>query len=465
MAKGPATNGRPRNRPISRNGRVIGEEQPRYGHRKPAKARTLTCVDLFAGCGGLSLGLEQAGFKPLLFSELNLSAAETYMANRVGRNIIPVGDIFQLTDENLDLLKVHWRLMGIEEVDLVAGGPPCQGYSGIGHRRTFTSLQKKDIPSNHLYQEMARVIRCLRPKIFLFENVRGLLNSRWSARGKKGEVFLDVLTEYKSIPDYHVRWQLLQAKDYGVPQNRPRVLIVGIRSDVLVRTEQLSLFEDSAEYDAPTAVREGFLPTPTGGAPSLEELLSDLEDPRYLGKKATEFYPTDPKNEIQRQLRTRPDGTVMKKGDPLTEHEYSQHAEYIRIKFAHMIANNGQIPKQYQTKKFAQRVFPRRWNGDGPNITACSLPEDYVHYSQPRAPTVREWARLQTFPDWYIFKGPRTTGGRRRAGDPDAGIWDRDVPRYTQIGNAVPVKLAREIGLHLAKLLREAERHEHATAV
>ena len=137
----------------------VAEETPVYGAQ-----RKLTCIDLFAGCGGLSLGLEQAGFHPLLFSELNKSAAETYIANRAGQGIIPWGDIYQLTDENLELLKLNWLYQGIGEIDLVCGGPPCQGYSGIGHRRTF-KLEKKDIPSNHLYQEMARVIRCVKPTL------------------------------------------------------------------------------------------------------------------------------------------------------------------------------------------------------------------------------------------------------------------------------------------------------------
>ena len=118
-----------------------------------------------------------------------------------------------------------------------------------------------------------------------------------------------------------------------------------------------------------------------------------------------------------------------------------------------MIANGGKIPTKYKTKKFAQRVFRKEWDTNGPNITATSLPDDYVHYNQPRVPSVREWARIQTFPDWYEFRGPRTTGGRRRAGDPDAGIWDRDVPRYTQIGNAVPVLLAEKIGKHLVGMI------------
>ncbi|MDF9828221.1 DNA (cytosine-5)-methyltransferase 1 [Ereboglobus sp. PH5-10] len=423
----------------------------------PKKHSQLTCIDLFAGCGGLSLGLEQAGFRPLLFSEINISAAETYIINRPGLNLVPVGDIYNLTDPDLELLKIYWRTKGIDDVDLVAGGPPCQGYSGIGHRRTF-KLDKKEIPSNHLYEEMVRVIRVIRPRIFLFENVKGLLSAKWDKSGKNGEIFKDVLRSFKTLGEYHIRWDLLHAKDYGVPQNRPRVLMVGIRNDVLYPTCQGMLFEEpELRYDLPSAVREGFLPAPNGTPPTLPELLGDLEDPNYGKTLVTRLYPSAPKTEIQKELRTC-NGRVLGRREEVSEQEYSDHAGYIREKYAHMIANNGEIPDEYKTKKFAQRVFPKKWDSDGPNITATSLPEDYVHYSQPRTPTVREWARIQTFPDWYQFAGPRTTGGRRRAGDPGKGIWERDVPKYTQIGNAVPVMLARKVGQHLARITREGIR-------
>ena len=100
----------------------------------------------------------------------------------------------------------------------------------------------------------------------------------------------------------------------------------------------------------------------------------------------------------------------------------------------------------YTTKKFSQRLLPKKWGNSKPNITVCGQPEDYIHFSQPRSITVREWARLQTFPDWYEFSGARTTGGIRRAGNPREGNFDREVPKYTQIGNAVPVHLAEEFG-------------------
>ena len=417
--------------------------------------RPLYCVDLFAGCGGLSLGLEMAGFTPLLFSELNHSAAETYMANRREMDIIPVGDIYNLSDVELKIKQVFWRQKGIGEIDLVCGGPPCQGFSGIGHRRAF-KLNKADIPSNRLFEEMIRVIRCLRPRIFLFENVRGLLQGKWTPSGSNGEIFRDVLNGFKGLEDYHIKWDLVYAKDYGVPQNRPRVLMVGIRDDVHDDYFQMRLLEDRP-FEEPSAVRDGFLPQPTGEMPpTLPELLSDLEDPAVLRRDdvlSTNRYPSTAKTDIQRWLRTTRTGKLLGKGSPVSDHEYSAHKPYIRDKFTKMIANGGVIPEEYKTKKFAQRVFPREWEEGGPNITATSLPDDYVHYNQPRTPSVREWARIQTFPDWYEFCGPRTTGGRRRAGDPDAGIWERDVPRYTQIGNAVPVLLANKIGMHLAGLL------------
>jgi DNA (cytosine-5)-methyltransferase 1 len=134
--------------------------------------------------------------------------------------------------------------------------------------------------------------------------------------------------------------------------------------------------------------------------------------------------------------------------------EYSSHSDAVTRKFEYMLRNQGKIPDEMRTKKFAQRLLPKRWGDDGPSITATSLADDYVHFSQPRVLTVREWARLQTFPDWYGFAGKRTTGGRRRAGDPAKGDWTRDVPKYTQIGNAVPVALAACVGAHLKDLIQ-----------
>lgn len=429
-----------------------------YNHYSVAcMSKKFSMIDLFAGCGGLSLGFEQVGFHPLLFSEINLNAAQTYMLNRKDEQTIPFGDVYSLTNDNLRLFKEKWALQGYDDIDLVAGGPPCQGYSGIGHRRTF-KLNKEEIPSNHLFLEMVRVIEFIRPKVFLFENVKGLLSGRWTKDGEKGEIFKDVLEAFQNIEGYECEWDLLHAKHYGVPQNRPRTLIVGYRKDVLhkYRNSELLLNEEepSPYVDGGKAILRGFLPPRfEHEAPSLEALLSDLVDNDYQQGGSTDRYPAKASTAIQKQLRSNLDGKVLGKGSKLTEQDYSKHSDKVLEKFQYMLKHDGKIAEKMKTKKFAQRLLPKQWNGSGPNITATSLPDDFVHFAQPRVPTVREWARIQTFPDWYQFAGPRTTGGRRRAGDPDAGIWGREVPKYTQIGNAVPVMLANQVAKHIKNFL------------
>lgn len=415
-------------------------------------------MDFFAGCGGLSLGMELAGFKPVFVNELNSDAMSTYLRNRKEYphlQSLRVDDIKKLVanggTELTSLLERIKREFKIDsrrgEVDVVVGGPPCQGFSGIGHRRSY-SVDKNQLPSNHLYQDYAYVIGQIRPKIFLFENVRGLLSARWTPGGTKGEIWADVRDTFSSIPGYRTAWAEVRAKDYGVPQNRPRVLLVGIREDL----------KWSPRVDGVDGVEKGFLPKSHGVAPHLTDLLGDLIDRKYRnGLRRTELYPSEPRNDVQRWFRKiYPSKALLHKGDPISEHEYSNHDDRIVAKFEYMLAHKGKIPSRYATKKFAQRVLPKRWDEEGPTITATSLPDDYVHFSQPRTLTVREWARLQYFPDWYEFAGKRTTGGIRRAGNPQAGLFEREVPKYTQIGNAVPVLLARAIGEHFKGILESS---------
>ena len=439
-------------------------------------------VDLFAGCGGLSLGMENAGFTPVFVNELNPDAMATYLANRhhdVGgkpfaeQEHLRCNDAHELKGNRLEQLVSDLSGLGLSfdmpsnpeagggsTLDLLAGGPPCQGFSGIGHRRSY-SVDKKDLPSNQLYARMAKIITRLRPRIFLFENVRGLLNAKWTKEGEE-RIWPDVLAEFRKISGYEVRWSLVLAKDYGVPQNRPRVLLVGVRKDIVA---SCALLRPAA--DAEDAVKCGFLPKgEPSECPDLEDLLGDLIDPVIgialargefpAGKFATTTYPSPPMTKIQELLRALPPAQEQRHRSELTDQEYSKHADRIVAKFKYMQQHNGEIPKGAETKKFAQKVLPRRWGNRGASITATSMPDDYVHFSQPRTLTVREWARLQLFPDWYKFEGKRTTGGIRRAGNPREGIFDREVPKYTQIGNAVPVGLAERVGKHFKRILEEA---------
>ena len=391
------------------------------------------------------MGLEQSGFTPIFVNELHPDALASYVNNR---HDLPVSDpinqsldIKSITGKKSDLKALRDRLQNqYGDIDLVAGGPPCQGYSGIGHRRSF-DVTKLDIPSNHLYQDMAKVISSIAPKAFIFENVRGLLNSRWTPSGSKGEIWQDVLTTFQDLKTaspnsrkYNLYWELVFAKDFGVPQNRPRVILMGIREDInsFKQNEIKTLFDEQRK---------------SLQAPNLKDLLSDLVDEEWGPGLATEKYPQGVQNDIQRYFRKDPvNGKLLGKGRAVTDHEYANHSKEVIAKFQYMLKHNGEIPASMQTKKFAQRLLPQVWGAGGPNITATSLPDDYVHFSQPRVLTVREWARLQTFPDWYNFIGKRTTGGRNRAGDPSKGLWGRDLPKYTQIGNAVPVNLAKSLG-------------------
>ena len=451
--------------------------------------KKLTMIDLFAGCGGLSLGMENAGFKPIFVSELNKDAMSSYVANRPffqENKGLRCNDIDELLDNNAamlkkvrNMLKDRGLLQGkgrTTSLDLICGGPPCQGFSGIGHRRSY-GVDKRDLPSNQLFHKMLTVIQAFQPKIFLFENVKGLLSAKWTPEDEHPNIWKQIYETYREAlkTRYIVRWELVASKNYGVPQNRPRVLMVGIRRDVCQAAGLPNYLEHSSDYITPSAIEAGFLPGHVDApAPGPAELLADLEDPVIgemldevrqgrcsydKGPLQTTKYPSQSANErIAAEFRTHPENESFE----LTHHQYSKHKPAIIQKFKYMIENNGEIPENMRTKKFAQRVLSRDWPVGGPNITATSLPDDYVHYKQPRILTVREWARLQTFPDWYEFRGPRTTGGHRRAGNPRIGDFDREVPLYTQIGNAVPVRLAEQVGRSFSSLIsRQTARSSH----
>lgn len=449
-----------------------------------AKNKKHYFVDLFAGCGGMSLGLEKAGFTPLLFSELNESAADTYKVNRAdeyefawlkdmaktsltgpGRKKTPVvfevGDVKALTGPVLRALGKKWKKSGMP-VDLVCGGPPCQGYSKIGHKRTHKKYnkQKKLVPLNHLYKKMVSVIKRLQPKIFLFENVAGILSAKWSY--DDNEIIFAKVFKAFSIEGYTVRWELVRAHEFGVPQNRPRVIMVGIKDQLLDKAQKgMADFDQAKGYPSPTARDCGFLPFEgSRKTPDLSKLLGDLMEEEYPSgfedvkdcldnTSNPRAYPKWGIKKMPIDLRKwfRPKDRDESK--EVRDHQYSRHRDKTKKRFKAMIKDGI----GHGTKKFSQRVLRAKWDKKHPKpmFTVTSLPDDHVHYSQPRILTVREWARLQTFPDWYRFCGPRTTGGRKRAGSPDEGNWDREVPHYTQIGNAVPVWLAEAVGDHFKK--------------
>ncbi|MBG84113.1 MAG: DNA (cytosine-5-)-methyltransferase [Phycisphaerae bacterium] len=482
-----------------------------------------TVIDLFAGCGGLSLGLEKAGFETIGFTEIGKDAAKTFIANRKKLSGINVDqedpnqadELFpnidpRYTRNTWSLTRKNGKRRGRKdcsrldallgtgkervEVDLVVGGPPCQGYSRLGHRRTHAHNRDEN-PGNFLYESMAEVIEHAKPKMFVFENVQGLINAKWTNDSDcPGEVFEDVLRKFEKIgspkndDDYIIRWRLVRAYQYGVPQNRPRIIAIGIRRDVAEKLRNKKLIElkdfDNNKRrdkvfsrvnqfrDRSENCDAGFHPEPLWdpngdndehAPPTPLEAIGDLIDAKY-GKKSFESkefakskyhdYKPEPKS-YQEKMRK-----GMLKSTALTGHEYSNHSEAVIERFKKII-KAGKAEGDNKNKKFSQRVLGekgqagKKWPGGKPNMTVTSMPDDYVHFKQPRSLTVREWARLQTFPDSYEFQGKRTTGGIRRAGNPLEGIHEREVPQYTQIGNAVPPRLAEAIGNHLLDLLEQ----------
>jgi DNA (cytosine-5)-methyltransferase 1 len=414
-------------------------------------------IDLFAGCGGLSLGLERCRrFSPVAFTEINADAKGSYLANRrdpawLRGRVNP--HHYQTTDELLlDQSSSRWR-----GIDLVCGGPPCQGYSVRGRRRT-QHVEPDDVPSNRLYVEMVQAIKAFQPRMFLFENVRGITTARWR-RDSTRTIFEDVVAEFDSLhKEYAMASCVIRACDYGVPQLRRRVLLVGIHRDLrpsapvagvaVGQALEMGLIPEGTHSTRPLIDKKPFPPHP-------KEVIGDLVDPRFVrdpqNYRKTDQYPWEAQGKFQKRMRRRKGH----QGARLTEHDYSKHRPETIAKYSALVKEKS-LPREYWTKKFALLLLPEKWSPTGPTIAITSLADDFVHYKQPRTLTVRECARFQTFPDNYVLVGKRTTGGHLRAGRPSDGIWHRDLPKYTQIANAVPVDLAAELGRHFAKLLRNA---------
>ncbi len=349
-----------------------------------------TTVDLFAGCGGFSLGLKKAGFKVIAANELNLSASKTYEFN------FPETKMFTSDIKDLNFIQIK-ELIGDKPLDLLTAGPPCQGFSMAGKRN-------HDDPRNQLFLHIVRAINELKPRVFVMENVKGLM----SIDG--GRAFSNIINEFKAT-DYHVNFKVLNASDFGVPQTRERVFIVGSKNPIPPE----ELFPKRKRIQV-----------------TIREAISDLA---FLGINDRGLkYRIPPRSSYQKMMR--------RKSKELFNHETPNHSRKIQERFSSVpIGKNGSdaLKKVGTNKHTYYKLNPKK-----PSRTMTTLPEDFIHYSKNRIPTVREMARLQSFPDDFVFLGPRTTGGARRK---------VEVPQYTQVGNAVPPLLAEAIGKALKKVI------------
>lgn len=332
-------------------------------------------IDLFCGCGGLSLGFESAGFEVAYAIDMWKDAIVTYNHNHKNK-VAHCQDIHELEDGFLK------NLSETEEIVGVIGGPPCQGYSTVGTR---------DIndPRNHLYLEYCRVVEAVKPKFFLIENVRGLLTLN------NGMFKEDIINRFEKL-GYNVTYKLINAADYGIPQNRQRVFFVGIKE---------KNFEFPKELDFKVSTLEALNDLPS---------LDNLEEHQEIYK-----YVSNPKNKYQELMR--------KNSDVIMNHNFTKHTEQTK-NIISMVKDGGKIsdlPKEYWGVRKYNKAF-QRMNSKLPSNTIDTGHRNYFHYKENRVPSVRESARIQSFPDDFIFKGSKTS-------------------QYKQVGNAVPPLLAEAI--------------------
>ena len=401
-------------------------------------------VDAFAGCGGLSLGLKRAGWKGLFAIEKDPFAFDTLSTNFPSSD----GPLSYDWPSNIErrAWDIHELLAARREaltslagkVDLLAGGPPCQGFSHAGRRRS-------DDPRNKLFEAYLRLVEILRPRLVLIENVRGFTSDfKVVERGGIGNFAAALQQELRA--DYDIASAVIQARDFGVPQVRPRFFLVGALKNAASGCHIATFFED-LKRQVDGFLSERRLPR----WPTARDAISDLEVdhngtvPSIDSKGFEAIAYKGPRTPYQVAMREKYEGAP-------PDTRLARHRPAIRDRFAAIIKAareegrlnvtiSAETRKVYGLKKMAIRVLDPL--SSAPTVT--SLPDDLLHYSEPRTLTARETARLQSFPDWFAFKGNYTTGGHRRR---------NETPRFTQVANAVPPLLAEQLGLTLFRIVR-----------
>lgn len=414
----------------------------KFGFLQFSMKNKFTYIDLFAGCGGLSLGLHQAGWQGLFAVEKSTDAFKTLEYNLIKNknhfswpNWLPqkaheINTVLDQYSSNLAKLK--------GKVTMIAGGPPCQGFSMAGKRNEFDLR-------NDLINSYINFVKIVEPKIIFFENVKGF-TMEFKKSKEKGIAYSSQVTQKLNDAGYFVKGQLVNFGDYGVPQKRTRFILVGIKKTLSNATqEKAESFFESLKNNRFEFLKEKGLGIET----NLQDAISDLF--KKHGLKETPEYPNfqsgiygKEKGNYQKLMRTGIDNNIA------DSHRFPKHSSLIINRFKNILdetpneRRNFNVSKTIQEKHNIKKRTVIPLNGLDKTPTITTLPDDYIHYIEPRILTVREYARIQSFPDWYVFQGKYTTGGIRRT---------QEVPRYTQIGNAIPPLFSEQSGLILKQLL------------
>jgi DNA (cytosine-5)-methyltransferase 1 len=366
-------------------------------------------IDLFSGCGGMSLGFKLAGFQSVVANEVDEWAGDTYEKNHPKTKLLR-GDIRDI--KNWSAI-VPPTVRG--HVDGVIGGPPCQGFSLSGNRDTSD-------PRNSLFMEFLRCVKHFRPKFFVMENVLGLLSMKTADRTSVIEIILNEFTK----AGYKTSYSVLNAAWFGAPQLRERIFIIGVDAQFP--------FNESLIFPQPTLEGDEYV--------TVDMAVSDLPQIESGEGEERQEYPKPPQNEYQTWAR--------KNSTAVFNHIAMRHTGRLIERFkvikagqsvAHVSEEHSALkrgnPKVKSGKVFGQnnmRVFA---NLPSPTV-AASFQSNFIHPHLNRNFTAREGARLQSFPDDYIFMGKRTTMS-----------WEKSLSQYQQIGNAVPPLLAKAIAENL----------------
>ena len=333
-------------------------------------------VELFAGAGGLALGLEKAGFSTKATVELDKWACKTLKTNRPNWNVIE-GDITKISQEG-----IKKYLKDDEEIDLLSGGYPCQSFSYAGNRQGMADVR------GTLFNDFAEILKELKPKMFFAENVKGLVSHD---KGRTLETMINVFEEV----GYVVQYKVLNSVDYRVAQKRQRIIIIGIRKDI---KEQIG-----EEFE---------FPTPHAKTLTLKDILQDVPDSPCATYN-------EKKKEVLKYVK--PGGCWRDLPDDVAR-------DYMKTTYFMGGGRTG---------------IARRLSWDEAGLTVLCSPAqkqtERCHPDELRPFSVRENARIQSFPDNWVFEGALSH-------------------QYKQIGNAVPVNLAKEIGLSIKKYLDKLER-------
>lgn len=352
-----------------------------------------TCLDLFCGCGGLSRGFMDAGFKCLLGVDFDSAALETFKANH-GDAVAMKLDLFN--HENISAITDFLKKRG-ENVDVLIGGPPCQGFSIAGPR-------DRNDKRNSLYEAMVKLANVIKPRAVLLENVPGLLRVNGGIGAKR------IVADFKKI-GYAMKPKLLFAPEFGIPQIRRRVFFVGLRKDE----------KGTFVFPTPRLGKDEFV--------TCEEAIGDLPGLDGIVGDAVQDYPSPPMSEYQ---------ALMREGaKKIYNHEGTIH-EPKTVKWISMVPegkNYRSLPREI-ARRFKYHEALTRYHSKKPSLTINTGHRSHFHYKWNRIPTVRESARLQTFNDCFVFHG---TKGQQ----------------YRQVGNAVPPMLGQVVAEQIIKCLEE----------